>query len=239
MSEERPRIVVTVAAPVEAVWDALRDKEKIRHWHGWEYEGPQGGLEEEIDLIYFTQETADPANAVLTLGSGDEFVVEPVEGGSRITLTRAAHGDNPEWEAYYDDVTEGWITFLNQLRFAVESHPGEPRRTLFYSGAGARSPIAELGIDVQPGGTPYELDLVGEQAKGQVWFTSEHQVGLTVDGWGNGLLVLSHIPPGSAKPDGASMAVLSLYGDVDRDALDARWKAWWEERYPVPLDLGG
>ena len=54
MSEDRPQIVVTVAAPVEAVWDALRDKEKIRHWHGWEYEGPEGGLDEEIDLIYFT-----------------------------------------------------------------------------------------------------------------------------------------------------------------------------------------
>ena len=55
MSEETPRIVVTVAAPAEAVWDALRNKDKIRHWHGWEYEGTQGGLEEEIDLIYFTK----------------------------------------------------------------------------------------------------------------------------------------------------------------------------------------
>ncbi|MGW1346246.1 SRPBCC family protein [Kribbella sp. NPDC002412] len=239
MSEERPRIVVTVAAPVEAVWDALRDKKKIRHWHGWEYEGTQGGLDEEIDLIYFTEVTADAAHAVLTLGNGDEFVIEPVEGGSRITLTRAAYGANPEWDAYYDDITEGWITFMNQLRFAVEIHPGEPRRTLFYSGAGARSPITELGIEVRPAGTPYELDLVGEQAKGQVWFTSDHQVGLTVDGWGNGLLVVSHVPPNEKKPDGASMAVLSLYGDVDRDALEQRWKAWWEERYPVPLDLGG
>ncbi|MFI7061617.1 hypothetical protein ACIBL3_11575 [Kribbella sp. NPDC050124] len=239
MNEERPRIVVTMAAPVEAVWDALRNKDKIRHWHGWEYEGAQGGLEEEIDLIYFTQVTADAESAILTLGSGDEFVIEPVEGGSRLTLTRAPYGDNPEWDAYYDDVTEGWITFLNQLRFALENHPGEPRRTLFYSGSGARSPITELGIDLQPGGTPYELDLIGEQAKGEVWFTSEHQAGLTVGSWGNGLLVLSHIPPGEKKPDGASMAVLSLYGDVDREALDARWKAWWEERYPVPLDLGG
>lgn len=239
MSEDRPRIVVTVAAPVEAVWDAMRNKDKIRHWHGWEYEGTEGGagLEEEIDLIYFTSVTADEESRVLTLGNGDEFVVEPVAGGSRITLTRAAYGANPEWDAYYDDVTEGWITFLQQLRFALEYHPGEARRTLFYSGDGARSPIAELGIDVPPAGTPYELDLIGEQAKGQVWFTSEHQVGLTVDGWGNGLLVLSHVPPSEKKPDGASMAVLTLYGD--REPVDQRWKPWWEARYPVPLDLGG
>ncbi|TCO26492.1 hypothetical protein EV652_107384 [Kribbella steppae] len=241
MSEDRPRIAVTVAAPVEAVWDAMRNKEKIRHWHGWEYEGTEGGagLEEEIDLIYFTQVTADEASGILTLGNGDEFVVEAVEGGSRITLTRAPYGANPEWDAYYDDVTEGWITFLHQLRFAMELHPGEPRRTLFYSGSGARSPIVELGVDLQPGGTPYELELIGEPAKGEVWFTSEHQVGLTVDGWGNGLLVLSHVPPSEKKPDGASMAILSMYGDVDRDSLDQRWKTWWESRYPAPLDLGG
>jgi uncharacterized protein YndB with AHSA1/START domain len=240
MTQDRPRIVVTVAAPVAAVWDAMRDKEKIRHWHGWEYEGPEGdGLEKEIDLIYFTRVDADEENGILTLGDGDQFVVEPVEGGSRITLTRAAYGDNPEWDAYYDDVTEGWITFLHQLRFAVEHHAGEARRTLFYSGTGAVSPITELGIDPQPAGTPYELDLIGEQAKGQVWFASEHQVGLTVDGWGNGLLVLSHIPPSEKKPDGASMAILTMYGDVDRDSLDQRWKAWWDTRYPVPLNLGG
>ncbi|WP_433166794.1 SRPBCC family protein [Kribbella sp. CA-247076] len=239
MTEDRPRIVVTVAAPVEAVWDAMRDKEKIRHWHGWEYEGPEGGLEEEIDLIYFTQVTADAEHGILTLGSGDEFVVEPAEGGARITLTRAAHGDNPDWEQYYDDVTEGWITFLQQLRFAVEHHQGETRRTLFYSGTGATSPITELGIDMQPSGTPYELDLIGEPAKGQVWFTSDHQVGLTVDSWGNGLLVLSHIPPSEQKPDGASMAILTLYRDVARDPIDERWKTWWEARYPAPLDLPG
>ena len=236
MNDERPQIVVTVAAPVETVWQSLREKEKIRHWHGWEYEGPQGGLEEEIDLIYYSHAVEE--GTTLTLGSGDEFVVEPVEGGSRITLTRAPHGANPEWEAYYDDVTEGWTTFLNQLRFAVEHHPGDARHTLFYSGTGPLSPMAELGISPGPAGSSYELELVGEQVKGEVWYTSEHQVGLTVDAWGNGLLVLSHIPPGEQKPDGATMAVLSLYGDTDRDALDARWHTWWDPRYPEKLDLG-
>ena len=229
MTDERLQIVVTVAAPVEAVWDALRNKETIRHWHGWEYEGTEGGLDEEIDLIYFTHATED--GRTLTLGDGDQFVVEPIEGGARITLTRAPHGANPEWEAYYDDVTEGWTTFLHQLRFALEHHPDEPRRTLFYSGTGARSLTGELGLDVRPAGTPYELDLIGEQAKGQVWYASEHQLGLTVDAWGNGLLVLSHIPPSEHKPDGSAMAILTLYGDVDRDELDARWKPWWEARY--------
>lgn len=229
------KIVVTVAAPVEAVWDALRDKEKIRHWHGWEYEGPEGGLEQEIDLIYFTQTAED--GTTLRLGNGDEFVVEAHEGGSRITLTRAPMGADPEWDAYYDDVTEGWITFLHQLRFAVERQPGATRRTLFFSGTGPVSPLTELHIPEQPAGTAYELDLVGQQVKGEVWYRSEHQVGLTVDAWGNGLLVLSHVPPGDRKPEGASMAILSLYGDTDQNELETHWRTWWRERYPEELKL--
>jgi hypothetical protein len=220
------KIVVTIAAPVETVWAALRDKEKIRHWHGWEYEGTQGGLEEEIDLIYFTGTTEE--GTTLTLGHGDRFEVEPVEGGSRVTLTRAPRGADPEWEAYYDDVTEGWITFLHQLRFAVERHPAEPRRTLFFSGTGPVSPIAELGLDHHRA----ELDLVGQRVEAETWYTSDHQLGLTVDAWGNGLLVLSHLPPSAQKPDGASMAILSVYGDVDREELHARWQTWWYARYP-------
>jgi len=236
MTEETPRIEVTVAAPVEAVWDALRDKEKIRHWHGWEYEGTEGGLDQEIDLIFFSAFTEDAEAHTLELQGGDLFRVEPHEGGSKLTLTRAPHGDDPEWDAYYDDITEGWTTFMNQLRFSLERHPGEPRRTLFYSGAGDRSssPADQLGIPRLPDGAQYELELVGEQATGQVWFRSENQVGLTVDGWGDGLLSLSHIVDSDKKPNGAAMAVLTLYGvdDAAREAIDKRWRDWWSPRYP-------
>lgn len=37
MTESDPIIVeVTVAAPPDAVWRALRDPAEIRRWHGWE-----------------------------------------------------------------------------------------------------------------------------------------------------------------------------------------------------------
>ncbi|MFD7154490.1 SRPBCC domain-containing protein [Kribbella sp. NPDC059898] len=196
------KIEVTIAAPVETVWNALRDRDKIRHWHGWEYEG---GLDEEIEQIYFTRAVED--GTTLRLGNGDVFAVEAVEGGSRVTLTRAPLGADPDWDAYYDDVTEGWITFLHQLRFAVERHPGETRHTLFYSGTGGRSPIDELDGLVN--------------ADSEIWYRSDHQLGLVVDAWGNGLLVLSH------RPNGASMAILSVYGDTDREQLDAEWSKWW------------
>ncbi len=229
---DTPKIVVTVAAPVEAVWEALRDKEKIRHWHGWEFEGGvDGSLDQEIDLIYFTHVTEDDAQArVLEIQGGDRFEVEPHEGGSRITLTRAPIGDDPDWAAYYDDITEGWTTFLQQLRFALERHPDDPRRTLFYSGPGTD----QFKLPDLPAGTPYELDLVGERVTGTVWFVSENQRGLTVDNWGDGLLVLSHLGPNEQKPEGAAMAVLSLYGATDRDELDKRWSEWWSARYSTP-----
>jgi uncharacterized protein YndB with AHSA1/START domain len=221
-----PRIVVTVAAPVEAVWDALRDKEKIRHWHGWEYDG----LDAEIDLIFFTAYTEDAGAHVLEIQGGDHFELEPVEGGTRITLTGAPHSDDPEWDAYYDDITEGWITFLHQLKFALERHPDEPRRTLFYTGT-SPAPIDEVG---EPG-TAYEIELYGETLQGQVWFRSDHQLGLTVDGWGDGLLVVSHVGPSEKKPEGASMAVLTFYGDVPLQAIDERWRSHWPD--PAQSDL--
>lgn len=236
MSDETPQIVVTVAAPVEVVWDALRDKEKIRHWHGWE----DDRLDAEIELIYFDGSTADGEAHTLTTQGGDRFVVEPQDGGSKVTLTRAAYGDNPEWDAYYDDITEGWITFLHQLRFALERHPGEERRTLFYSGAGDRStgPAEQLGLGAAVG-SAYEASVIDAAMSGQVWFRSEHQVGLTVDQWGDGLLVLSYIGVSEQKPDGAAMAVLTLYGfgDDERSATDQRWQEWWSARYPSP-ELG-
>ena len=92
---------------------------------------------------------------------------------------------------------------------------------------------------MQPAGTPVEFELVGQPIKGEIWYTTEHQAGLTVDAWGNGLLVLSHIPPGEQKPDGVTMAILSVYGDVDRDELEARWRAWWQQRWPEQLNLPG
>jgi hypothetical protein len=227
-TEPTPRIEVTVAAPVETVWEALRDKEKIRHWHGWEFDG----LDAEVDLIYFTAYTEDAAARTLEIQGGDRFELSPHEGGTRITLTRAPHGNDPEWDAYYDDVTEGWITFIHQLKFALERHPDEPRRTLFYAGTGAESPMEKL--DVGNPGTSYEADLHGEVLRGTVWFRSEHQLGLTVDGWGDGLLVLSHLAPSEAKPEGAAMAVLTFYGvnDATYDAVDRRWQPWWTERQP-------
>jgi uncharacterized protein YndB with AHSA1/START domain len=237
MTDTTPRIEVTIAAPADTVWNALRDKETLRNWHGWDFDG----LEEEIDVIYFTAFTEDAEARTLDVQGGDLFEVTPHGPGAKVTLTRAPHGSNPEWEQYYDDITESWTTFLHQLKFALERHPGEARRTIFLGGEGDRagSPIDELALaDItgRPAGTAYDADLLGEPVRGMVWYRSEHQLGLTVDAWGDGLLVIRHGGPSAPKPNGATMAVLTTYGldDTAYEALRERWTPWWTKRYPTP-----
>jgi uncharacterized protein YndB with AHSA1/START domain len=230
MTDEPPHIEVTVAAPVEAVWHALRDKGSIRHWHGWEFDG----LDAEIDLIYFDHVTEDPAARTLSVQDGDLIRIEPDGDRTRVTLTRAPRGVNPDWDAYYDDITEGWITFLHQLRFAVERQPGAPRRTVFLSGhnKNGRDLAAELGL-----GGDAVVDLVGEKVAIEPWFRADHQLGVTVDAWGDGLLVVASSGPTEAKPDGVAMVVLSTYdiGDDRLADLTNRWRAWWTEQFgPLP-----
>jgi uncharacterized protein YndB with AHSA1/START domain len=220
---EPPRIEVTIAAPIDTVWHALRDRETIRHWHGWEAEG----LDDEIDLIYFNHFTEDPAARTLGVQEGDLIRLEPHGDGTRVTLTRAPKGVNPDWDAYYDDITEGWIVFLNQLRFAVERQPGKPRRTVFLNSHNKSGRDLEQELD------PWSGDLVGEDVRTEVWYRTEHQLGVTVDAWGDGLLVIASSGPTEAKPDGLAMAVLSTYGLTDDQLADLteRWRAWWTERY--------
>ncbi len=232
MNEPTPRIDVTIAAPLDIVWEALREKHKIQHWHGWDFDG----LDSEIDLIYFAEAKEDAASRTLDVQGGDHIALTPDGTGTALRLTRAPHGDDPEWDAYYDDVTEGWITFLHQLKFLLERRPAGERRTVFLSGENpaGRSVAADLGLPDGPAGTPVALNLLGQDVRGEIWFRSAHQVGVTVDAWGDGLLVVSSVPAGDAKPKGAVMAVLSTFDRPENELADlaARWQPWWDERYP-------
>jgi hypothetical protein len=237
-----PRIEVTVAAPPEEVWPALRDPELIRRWHGWHYDGGAeggGGLDDEIKIIYATGVTEDPDARVLQLGDGDRISLHPAAGGGTVVrVTRAPRGADPEWAAYYDDVTEGWWTFLQQLRFAIERHQLADRRTLMLAGpaAGDGSLAGALGLSGvagQPPGTGYRVTVAtGEELSGSVWARAERQLVLTVDGLGDGLLVLAEQPRTEHRPDGGRMLLLTGYGldDAGFAELEARWSGWWAGR---------
>ena len=129
-------IEVTVGAPIETVWAHLRDPELIERWHGWLADG----LDSEIDYIYrkHARETETPYVLELNRGSadtwvdgGDRFELSEAVGGTIVRITRGSRGGDEMWDAWYDDITEGWTSFLHQLRFTLEEAPEFPRRTIF------------------------------------------------------------------------------------------------------------
>jgi hypothetical protein len=212
MPDNAVAVETTIAAPFAAVWNALRDPDEIRRWHGWEYEAG-GGLDAEIDVIYHQGVTADEAAGTLTLGDGSRFELEDRGRETLVRITMPEPGRS--WDEYYDDIREGWASFIHQLRFALEQHPGEERCTLHLDGPG------ELGLDAGAAGTPYAGTTAwGEPLAGRVLFRTAHQVGLTVDAYGPGLAIVH------AKPDGRGMAIVTAYGldDAAFGALERRWE---------------
>ncbi|GIG71571.1 SRPBCC family protein [Phytomonospora endophytica] len=221
-------IEVTVAASPAEVWPALRDPALIRRWHGWHVEG----LDEEIALIYGSDFTEDPDHYTLRLGV-EHFSLHPAGDSTIVRLTRAPRGAQPDWDAYYDDITEGWHTFLRQLRFGIERHGLSDRRTLFLAGATRGNAVELLGLGEaasQPVGSGYKAQpATGDAWSGEVWDRTDEQVFLTVAEHGDSLLVLARQPVTEFRPSGGWMILFNAYDFTDTDFadLERRWMEWW------------
>ena len=237
MSEKRAVVVeLLVSAPIDVVWNALRDPAAITQWFGWNHPD----IAEEIKYIFETHATADAAAHRLTTGNTDEFVLEARGDQTIVRVTRAAPATGT-WDDIYDEITEGWRTFTYQLQFFFNRHPGEARRTVYVSGRarreGAPRPPEALGLGAlvtANTGDAYALDApTGDRLTGQVWFRSAWQIGVTVDAFGSGLLIGMRRPATEKSPHGGGMFVLTLYGfdEAAHAALTARWKAWFETQF--------
>lgn len=231
-SNEPVRIEVTLPAPFATVWRAFRDPAQIRRWHGWDYDG----LEDEIRTIFDEETEASEDDRTLQIG-GHRFTLDEQGGETVVRVVRAspASGDG-DWVDYYDEIEEGWLTFLQQLRFLLARRPDQDRRALFLSGAaiaGSVPPLDELlgvpGLAELDAGQRYEGAAAwGEPVAGEVWFRSPLQFGVTVEGWGDGLLVLFQ-----AADRRTASAVVSTYG-MDGGALaglEERLTAWWRRHF--------
>jgi uncharacterized protein YndB with AHSA1/START domain len=227
VTEPRTVAEIEIAAPPEDVWRALREPEEIRRWFGWEYDG----LAEEVELIFVTGASVADEGRVLRYEGEDAIELEPQGDGTMLRVRRA--GGAPG-----DEIDQGWLTFAQQLRLMLERHRGEPRRTLRLSGrrrgGDAPSPLEALGLaDAASRGAGERYDAVtavGEPLSGEVWFSAGHVVGLTVDAYGDGLVIIAATPAQTDPPHGAVSVVLTAYG-LDDDAFKAvreRWTGWWD-----------
>ena len=229
--EDHVLVEVTVPAPADLVWDALRDPAKIREWFGWEADS----LKDEIDFIFVTHAKADEATRTVVFeGVNDRYEVEARGGSSVVRVVRSAPAGS--WTDVFDGMIEGWISFTWQLAFAFARHGLKPRRTLFFSGPPRADRLGRslLGLDAAPAaGEPWAGPLGPETGSGQVWFTARHQTGVTVDAWGDGLLVVVDQPPTEKQPRGFVMLTLTAYdlSDAALGELKDRWQSWWDERF--------
>jgi hypothetical protein len=157
-------VEVTVAAPADAVWSALRDPAQLRRWFGWDYDG----LADEIDMIFFSDSaTESEQERWMDTGGGGRFDLSERPGETVLRVSRAAPAGGT-WEGVYDDINEGWLAFIQQLRFMLERHPGEERRSFSTT-------------HPDPHATLQRVDC-------EDWFRSTHQHAVTFDG-GAALLI--------------------------------------------------
>ena len=232
---------VTIAAPIERVWQALRDPALIAQWFGWDY----ATLAAEIDGYFVGGAAEVEPGRRLDLG-GDVFELEVAGSGTRVRLVRAEPPASDTWDGVYDDVDEGWITFLAQLAFWLEAQHGadrtaSPRRTVYLAGhreqADGPTLAAAAGLSAVAGlavGERYATTAVtGEALAGVVRFRTDHQLGLSVDAWGPGMLVLAGRPGSPKSPHGGGFALLTTFGlGAERlERLTAAWADAWRTAF--------
>ena len=216
MSGERAepvRIEVTVSAPVDVVWRSLREPAELRRWHGWHYDA----LDEEIDEIFRRKAREGERPYTLQMEPGDVFELQGTTDGTVVRIIRSVPDPGTDWANYFPDITEGWISFLQQLRFMLERHPGQERRTLYL----------ETGRTEIP---PDPLAATSPAAGGERWFSSDNQRGLVVEGLGPGLAII-----GVKPADGdAAMVIVTTYGQDDAAFASTRetWTNWWQRHHP-------
>ncbi len=105
--------------------------------------------------------------------------------------------------------------------------------------AGTPLPSQALGLDpiaIVPVGERYAIETAtGEKLEGTVWYRGSYQLGLTVDGYGNGLLIINARPRTAKSHHGGGQIIVSTYGfdDAAFNRLADRWKTWWAATYEV------
>lgn len=239
---EQVVVDITISASVEEVWKAVRDPAAIANWFGWESKT----LREEIDYIFISHASADEQARSLRFAEWENvshrLELIPQGEGTRLRLVISG-APEMDWTGVYEDFREGWVTFFHQLRFALDRHKGQLRRTFYLSGTSrawvgdTRHSLGLGDILAKAAGCGYAAQTAIGELSGYVWHKTHFQVGLTVAEWGNGLLVVTDkgAAPGQPQHSGSVLATTYGLGGDEFVRLQERWKAWWSANYSAPV----
>ena len=129
---------IDIRAEAQQVWHALTDVTLLRRWcsPAAEISPRQGGLfrasvdrvsefEAHIDvfepgrrlrLIYLRSPGLPPADTVII----EDFILEPVTGGTIVRLLGAGVPTTAEWDTQYRRLRTGWQAAMTRLKVLVE-----------------------------------------------------------------------------------------------------------------------
>ena len=133
---------VDVRAGTQQVWRALTEAEQLTRWCSPDAQirARQGGLfrasvdrvtefEAHIDvfepgrrlrLLYLRSPELPPTDNVMV----DDFLLEPVPGGTIVRLLGSGVPATPEWDTQYRRLRTGWQQAMTRLKVLLESQAG-------------------------------------------------------------------------------------------------------------------
>lgn len=225
----RPIVEITVSAPVDQVWRALREPAQIAKWFGWDADS----LPAEIEFIFVTHAIADDAARTLRWdGQPTWFEVEDRSGQAVVRLVRAAPAGDAEWADVFDEMTQGWIAFIYQLKLFLDRHLDDQRRTIFFAGTPKEGqPLLIPALNLTSAASAVLIAPL--KVQGSVYYRTAFQIGISVPAYGDGLVTAIDAPPTTKHPRGAVSLTITTYGLADADfaAAEAAWRAWLHAHY--------
>jgi uncharacterized protein YndB with AHSA1/START domain len=135
---------VDIRAGTQQVWRALTEAEQLTRWCSpkAEIRARQGGLfrasvdrvtelEAHIDvfepgrrlrLMYLRSAGLPPIDTVMV----DDFILDPVPGGTIVRLLGSGVPATPEWDTQYRRLRTGWQQAMTRLKVLVEQQGATP-----------------------------------------------------------------------------------------------------------------
>ena len=131
MLASREVISIDLPVPFDTAWVHLRRPELIRRWYGWD----EPDLDEEIERVFLREAVVHRPESGMAMGwlrwhNRDTIEVRgawTTKPRTTLVVRRLDHDLLASYDGVRDDADERWITWVQQLRFALAHHLGEDR----------------------------------------------------------------------------------------------------------------